>query len=111
MNHQQKLDEYAVISIATAAAILGGDGGPVSPGTVYRLVREGRLSKAGKGKVTTESLRRYLAEGRQAHVPAAPGRSAPERLRHTPRPAHQAQPAGAEDWRRLIRYPKGQAAK
>ena len=64
MSHQQILADYAVIRIATACAIMGGDGDPVSPDTVYRLIRAGRLESPGKGKVTTASVRAHLESQR-----------------------------------------------
>lgn len=101
-SHAEILATYAVVSIATAAAILGGDAGPVSAGTVYRLIAAGELEKRGKGKVGVASLRRYLDEGPRQQQPAPPRAS-------TSRPARQA-PAAATgevpDWQRLIRYPK-----
>lgn len=60
MSHQQILADFAVIRIATVCAILGGDGDPVSDDTVYRLIKAGRLVLAGKGKVTTASVRAHL---------------------------------------------------
>lgn len=59
-SHQQILADYAVIRIVTACAIIGGDGDPVSDDTVYRLIKAGRLVAAGKGKVTTASVRAHL---------------------------------------------------
>lgn len=59
-SHQQILADYAVVRIATACAIIGGDGDPVSDDTVYRLIKAGRLESPGKGKVTTASLRAHL---------------------------------------------------
>jgi hypothetical protein len=61
-SHHEILASYAVVSIKTACIILGGDGEPVSPGTVYRLCREGRIERRGKGKITTASIRRYIEE-------------------------------------------------
>ena len=57
--HTAILSTYAVVSVTTAGAIIGGDGEPVSPSTVNRLCRAGVLTKR-MGKVTTASLRAYL---------------------------------------------------
>ena len=71
MSHQQILADYAVIRIATACAILGGDGDPVSDDTIYRLIKAGRLESPGKGKVTTASVRAHL-ESRSSPASVAP---------------------------------------
>lgn len=63
-SHRDILDAYAVVSVATACAIIGGDGAPVSTDTVYRLCRAGCLERRGKGKITTASIRDYLEHGR-----------------------------------------------
>jgi hypothetical protein len=60
MNHNDLLNQHYVLSLASVCAILGGDGAPVSENTVQRLVRAGHLDRAIKGKITTESIRRYL---------------------------------------------------
>lgn len=62
MNHQDILNTYLAIRISTACAIIGGDGDPVSDDTIYRLIRNGQLVRAGKGKVTTASVRAHLEE-------------------------------------------------
>lgn len=102
MNHREKLEAYAVVSIASACEILGGDEEPVSAGTVYRLCREGALDKCGKGKVTTASLNAYLA-GERTPRAAAPAPMASTSRR--PAPAPSAPP----DWQHLVRFPKGAA--
>ena len=61
--HDDLLSAYTVVSIATARAILGGDGAPVSRDTVERMIRDAALETRGMGRlrrVTTDSLRRYL---------------------------------------------------
>ena len=63
-SHTDLLSTYAVVSVTTAGAIIGGDGGPVSPSTVNRLCRAGMLIKR-TGKVTTASLRAYLGSSDQ----------------------------------------------
>lgn len=87
MSHLEKLDTYAVVSIATARAVLGGDGGPVSDDTVYRLIRAGCLDKRGKGKVTTASLKAYLAGERQAAPAVVARQVAPKQQRPAAAPS------------------------
>lgn len=122
-NHQDILSSYAVVSVATACAILGGDGAPVSPGTVYRLAREGQLTRAGKGKITTASIRAYLENDLWHGDGAAPrAQAASTRPKTAGAPsasAHEATTASGAtsddfsqpEWRHLIRFPRGGASK
>lgn len=119
MNHTELLNTYAVVSIQTACAILGGEGDPVSSNTVYRLIRSGDLEKRTKGKVTTASIRRYLEEGPLCHGASGGGgeRGASTGLRVSGSRRGSARPSKANDdlnaasstvgWERLIRYPGG----
>ena len=122
-NHHDILNSYAVVSVATACAIIGGDGVPVSPGTVYRLCRAGALERRGKGKITTASIRRYLEEGLCHGDGAAPrAQAASTRPRTAGAPSASCRAArtandgtsGASsppEWERLIRFPRGSASE
>lgn len=65
MNHLDMLTTYAVVSVQTACAIIGGDDGPVDTSTIDRLVATGRLIRPVRGRISTASLRALLGMERE----------------------------------------------
>ena len=121
-NHHDILNSYAVVSVATACAIIGGDGAPVSPGTIYRLCREGKIEKRGKGKITTASIRHYLEEGLCHGAGAAPRAQAAstrpltagarsESYQSRKASGDMSGASSAPEWKHLIRFPRGSESK
>ena len=121
-NHHDILNSYAVVSVATACAIIGGDGVPVSPGTVYRLCRAGALERRGKGKITTASLRAYLEDGlchggdgarRAQAVSTGPGTAGAPNVsgRRAMANGDTSGDSSLPEWAHLIRFPRGSESK
>jgi hypothetical protein len=76
---QDLLNRYACVTLTIAAAIIGGDK-PIGRTALLGLIAAGKLQDCGSGKlrrVTTESIRRYLAGERQQQP-------APSRTKYVP---------------------------